>query len=79
MNAPVLGVRTGRNFRISPDLARRAFRPGASMKIPEKINLVGFVSGARPCDEHKVSAATNIFYLRKKEWLDEARNILYKV
>jgi hypothetical protein len=36
------------------------------MKIPEKIKSVRFVSGARLCHEHKMSATTNNFFFEKK-------------
>jgi hypothetical protein len=42
------------------------------MKIPEKIKSVGFVSGARLCHEHKMSATTNNFFFVKKEWPKKA-------
>jgi hypothetical protein len=43
------------------------FWKGAATKIPEKIKSVGFVSGARQCHEHKMSATTNKFFFAKKE------------
>jgi hypothetical protein len=49
---------------------------GAAAKIPEKIKSVGFVSGARLCHEHKMSATTNNFFLAKKEWPEKARNVV---
>jgi hypothetical protein len=42
------------------------FLGGAATKIPEKIKSVGFVSGARLCHEHKMSATTNNFFFAKK-------------
>jgi hypothetical protein len=52
---------------------------GAATKIPEKIKSVGFVSGARLRHEHKMSAATNIFFFAKNEWPEKARNVLCNV
>jgi hypothetical protein len=43
------------------------FWEGAAKNTPEKIKSVGFVSGARLCHEHKVSATTNNFFFAKKE------------
>jgi hypothetical protein len=42
------------------------------MKIPEKIKSVGFVSAARLCHEHKMSATTN-------NVPEKARNDLFNV
>jgi hypothetical protein len=50
------------------------FWEGAATKIPEKIKSVGFVSGARQCHEHKMSATTNNLFFVKKEWPKKARN-----
>jgi hypothetical protein len=55
-----------------------AFREGAAMKIPKKIKFVGFLSAAWLCNEHKVNATINFFFV-KEEWPDEAQNYLYKV
>jgi hypothetical protein len=43
--------------------------------MPEKIGSVGFVFGARPCHEHKMSATTNNFFYAEKEWPEKARNV----
>jgi hypothetical protein len=48
------------------------FWEGAAMKIPEKIKSVGFVSQARLCHEHKISANTNNVFFAKKEWPEKA-------
>jgi hypothetical protein len=53
------------------------FLGGTATKIPEKIKSVGFVSGARLCHEHKMSATTNNVFLAKKDLTDKARNVLY--
>jgi hypothetical protein len=54
------------------------FWEGEAAKMPEKIKSVGFVSGARPCHEHKMSTPTNNFFA-KEEWFEKARNVLYNV
>jgi hypothetical protein len=53
------------------------FLGGGTTKIREKIKSVRFVSGARQCHEHKMSATTNNFFFAKKEWPEKARNVLY--
>jgi hypothetical protein len=53
---------------------------GAATKIPEKIQSVGFVSGARQCYEHNMSGTTNNFiFAEKKEWPEKAQNMLCNV
>jgi hypothetical protein len=39
------------------------FPQDGSYKIPEKIKLVGFVSEDQLCHEHKMSAATHLFFV----------------
>jgi hypothetical protein len=51
----------------------------AAKKIPEKIKLVGFVSGARQCHKHEMRATMNNFFFVKKEWPKKAPNVLYNV
>jgi hypothetical protein len=60
-------------------LISNCFWEGAATKTPEKIKSVGFVSGARLCHEHKMSATTNSFSFAKNEWPEKARNVLYNV
>jgi hypothetical protein len=55
------------------------FWEGAAIKISEKTKSVGFVSGARLCHEHKMSATTNNFLFAKTEWPEKARNVLYNI
>lgn len=38
----------------------------ASMKILKKIKLVGFVSGAQLCHNHRINATTNFFLFKKR-------------
>jgi hypothetical protein len=52
---------------------------GAATKIPDEIKSVGFVSAARLCHEHKMSASTYNFFFAKKELPEKARNVLYSV
>jgi hypothetical protein len=42
------------------------FWEGPGTKIPGKIKAVGFASGTQPCHQHKMSASTYNFLLRKR-------------
>jgi hypothetical protein len=48
----------------------------AATKIPAKIKSIGFVSRAWLCHEHKITVTVNKFFFAKKEWPQEAQNIL---
>jgi hypothetical protein len=45
------------------------------MKIPKKMKSERFVSGARLCHKHKMSATTKNFCFVKKEWPEKAQNV----